>query len=123
MIGRICAITTLLLLGAAPAFAQGECLDPIAPAAVDGNSATKEQMEAARGDVMNFMKSSDDYQDCLDADFKQKKDKALKDKKPLDPQMAQQVDNEISANQQMKEKVGAEYNAAVVAYKAKHPNG
>jgi hypothetical protein len=80
-------------------------------------------MLAAHGDVMNFLKSSDDYQDCLDAAFKEQKEKAIKDKKPLDPQVAQQVDEEIAANQRMKEKVGAEYNAAVQAYKAKHPNG
>lgn len=123
MMGKACIFTGLLLLGAVPAYAQGDCVDPVAPAAIDGSTATKEQMQAAHGDVMNFLKSSDDYQDCLDATYKEQKEKALKDKKPLDPQIGQQVDNEITANQQMKEKVGAEYNAAVAAYKVKHPNG
>ena len=123
MIGKGCALAAVLLLGTGPAFAQGECVNPVAPAAIDGSTATKEQMLAAHGDVLNFLKSSDDYQDCLDAAYKEQKEKAIKDKKPLDPQVAQQVDDEIAANQRMKEKVGAEYNAAVVAYKAKHPNG
>jgi hypothetical protein len=123
MMGKSCALVGFLLLGAVPAFAQEDCVDPIAPAAIDGGTATKAQMEAARGDVMNFIKSSDDFQDCLDASYNEQKQKAFKDKKPLDPQIGQQIDAEITANQRMKEKIGAEFNAAVAAYKAKHPNG
>ena len=33
------------------------------------------------------------------------------------------TDAKIQSNQALKEKVGAEYNAAVTAYKAKHPGG
>jgi len=120
---KLTMLAGLLLISASPALAQSECFDPIAPAAVNGATATKDQMENDRKDVMDFIKSSDDYQSCLDADYKQRQAKAQKDNKPLPPEAAQEVDNKISANQRVKEKVGAEFNAAVAAYKQKHPGG
>jgi hypothetical protein len=70
---------------------------------------------------MNFIKSSDDYQDCVDAELKDQQRQAVKDKKPVDPQAVKDADAKMTANQRLKEKIGAEYNASVQAYKAKHP--
>jgi hypothetical protein len=109
---------------AAPAFADSSsCSEPYPPAAIDGSTATENQMKAAHNDVVNFIKSSDDYQSCLNADYVAQAQEAAKskDKKPLDPSIQAAVNAKIEANQKEKEKVGAEFNTAVVAYKAKHP--
>lgn len=118
-------LACVLLVGtAAPAFADASsCSEPIAPAAVDGGGATEAQMNAAHDDVVNFVKASDDYQACLFRDLNDQADAAKKAKKDLDPAIAQDVQNRVDANQKLKEKVGTEFNAAVMAYKAKHPNG
>ncbi len=51
----------------------------------------------------------------------QKKAKESKDKTPLDPSIQPSVQAKIDSNQKLKERIGAEYNTAVAAYKAKHP--
>jgi len=112
----------LLAVSAVPALAQSSCMEPIAPAAVDGSTATADQMKGAHDDVMTFIKQSDDYQVCLYKDLNDQKAAALKDKKDLDPSIEPAVDAKVQANQALKEKVGGEFNAAVTAYKAKHPS-
>lgn len=116
----------LVMLSVVPAFAQMGCSDPIAPSAVSGGTATEQQMKDAKADVLNFMKSSDDYQQCLINQVKAGKAEAAKhagDKtpKPFDPAIETAANAKIDANQRLKEKVGAEYNAAVAGYKAAHP--
>jgi hypothetical protein len=111
-----------LLISAVPALAASPCDEPYAPAAVDGSKATEAQMKGAHDDVMTFMKSSDDYQSCLLDDLKNQQDTAAKakDPKPLDQSIVDGVNKKVDVNQRMKEKVGAEFNAAVIAYKAAH---
>ena len=111
----------LLVASAAPVLAESACMAPIAPAAVDGSTATPAQMKATHDDVMTFIKQSDDYQMCLFKELNDAKAAALKDKKDLDPSIEQGVNAKVQDNQSLKEKVGNEFNAAVVAYKAKHP--
>jgi len=107
------------LVGASmvPAMAQSACQEPIAPTALDGATATTAQMNGAHDDVLTFIKQSDDYQ-LTDAKLD-----AVKNKKTLDPSIETGVQAKVDSNQHLKEKVGGEYNAAVMAYKAKHPNG
>src|SRR5690348_1625113 len=126
MLGKIGLAVAAVVISAAPAMAQNMCGEPpIPPAAVDGSKATEAQMKDAHDDVVNFIKSSDDYQSCMFADLARQKREAAKakDPKPLDPSIEQGVKAKVGANQAMKEKVGAEYNAAVVSYKAAHPKG
>jgi flagellar biosynthesis GTPase FlhF len=114
----------ILTASAIPAFAaSSQCSNPIAPAAVDGSLASEAQMKGAHDDVVNFIKSSDDYQQCLVNDLDAQKEAAAKakDPKPLDPSIEDAVNEKIAANQRLKEKVGGEYNAAVQAFKSKHP--
>ena len=123
MLGRIGLAVAALMISAVPALADSACgSDPYAPAAIDGSTATQQQMKDAHDDVMNFMKASDDYQSCLIDDLKSQKDAAAKakDPKPLDPSIEASVNKKVDDNQRMKEKVGAEFNAAVIAYKAAH---
>jgi|ERR1051326_1067883 len=124
MLGKISTGMAILAFTAAPAWAAS-CVDPIPPVAVNGATASEQQMKDAHDDVTNFIKSSDDYQSCLLADLTAQREKAAKakDPKPLDPAIEQGVQARIEANQRMKEKVGAEFNAAVLAYKSKHSKG
>jgi hypothetical protein len=124
MLSRIAMASAFVLGMAAPALADSSsCSEPYPPTAIDGNTATADQMKAAHNDVVNFIKSSDDYQSCLNADYTAQAQEAAKskDKKPLDPSIKAAVSAKLEANQKEKEKVGAEFNTAVVAYKAKHP--
>ncbi len=124
MLRKIGLACILLVGAAAPALADSSsCSEPIAPVAVDGSTATEAQMNAAHDDVVNFVKASDDYQSCLLRDLNAQEEAAKKAKKDLDPAIAANVQQHVDANQQMKEKVGTEFNGAVLAYKAKHPNG
>jgi hypothetical protein len=107
-----------------PALAQSaSCTRPVAPAALDGANANKDQMTQQRDDVVNFIKSSDDYQSCLLADLNAQKIKAQKDKKDIPAGLEDAVNAKVQVNQREKEKVGGEFNAAVQAYKGKHPKG
>ena len=115
-------VAVLVGLSAAPAMAQSLCQEPIAPAAVDGSKATTAQMNGAHDDVVAFIKQSDDYQSCLLKELRDAKAAALKNKKDVDPSLESAVDAKVSANQHLKEKIGGEFNAAVMAFKAKHPN-
>lgn len=124
MLNRFVMSAVFVLGMAAPALADSSsCYEPYPPAAVDGNTATKAQMESAVKDVKSFIAASDDYQSCLLSDLAQQKRAAArsKDKTPLDPSIEQGVDAKVNANQALKVKVGGEFNAAVQAYKAKHP--
>ena len=117
-------LVAVLALAATPAFADlSSCYEPIPPAAIDGSKATEAQMKSALTDVKDFIKASDDYQTCLNTQYiaLEKKAKDSKDKTPIDPSIKADVQTKIDANQKMKERVGAEYNASATAFNAKHP--
>jgi hypothetical protein len=122
MLNKFALAAAALMISAAPALAAGGCDEPYAPAAIDGSTATEAQMKGAHDDVVNFMKASDDYQGCLLNDLKEQQAAAAKakDPKPLDPSIAAGVNKAVDQNQRMKEKVGSEFNAAVMAFKAAH---
>ena len=121
MLKTVGLVSALLLASVVPAFAESACSEPIPPVAIDGSTASTAQMNAAHDDVMTFLKQSDDYQLCLLKELKDATDAAKRDKKDLDPSIDAGVRAKVQANQNIKEKVGAEFNAAVNAYKAKHP--
>ena len=125
MFGRYIVAATLIAI-AMPALADSSaCTAPIAPASINGNTATQQQMKDAISDFKTFQQASDDYQTCLIADLKAQKLAAAKakDPKPLDPSVAVGMNARIDANQKLKEKIAAELNAAIIAYKGKHPGG
>ncbi len=125
MLGRY-AIAAVLIAIASPALADSSRCGPppIAPASVDGNTASKSQMEGAIADFKTFQQQSDDYQSCLVADLRAQRLAAANDSKnphKLDPSVEASVNALIDANQKLKERVGAQLNAAIIAYKSKHP--
>jgi hypothetical protein len=124
MLGKFGLAAAALLISAAPALAQSGCGGaPIAPAAVDGSKATEAQMKDAHDDVVNFIKASDDFQSCVIGDLARQKREAAKQNPPkqLDASVTAAANAKVDGNQKTKEKVGAEYNASVQAYKAAHP--
>lgn len=124
MLRKLSLASVMVLAMAVPAFADASsCYEPIAPAAVDGNTATEAQLKSSLSDVKDFIKASDDYQTCLLSDLQEQKRQAArsKDKKPLDPSIEADVKARVDKNQKLKEQVGAEYNNAAKAYQAKHP--
>jgi hypothetical protein len=125
MLRNFSLASVMVLAMAVPALADASsCYEPIAPAAVDGNTATEAQLKSSLSDVKDFIKASDDYQTCLIADLQQQKRDAArsKDKKPLDPSIEADANARIAKNQALKERIGTEYNNAVHAYQAKHPS-
>jgi len=123
MVGKFGMAALFVLASAAPALAD-QCNQPIPPAiAIDGGTATLEQMQNAIKDFKTFQGASDDYQACLVADLKRQKEAAAKakDPKPLDPSIESGVSAKMAANQADKEKVGGELNAQIMAYKQAHP--
>lgn len=126
MFNKFSLAVAAVLISAAPAMAQSVCGSaPIAPSAMDGSKATEAQMKDAHDDVVNFIKASDDYQGCMFSDLDRQKREATKSKdgKPLDQGIIDGINAKVNANQKTKEKVGAEYNAAVHAFKEAHPKG
>src|ERR1041384_4384535 len=75
MLGKISTGMAILVFASAPAWAAS-CVDPIPPVAVNGATASEQQMKDAHDDVTNFIKSSDDYQSCLLADLTAQREKA-----------------------------------------------
>ena len=126
MLGKVTLASVFVLSLAVPALADASsCYEPIAPAAVDGSTATEAQLKSSLADVKEFIKASDEYQTCLLSDLQQQKREASrqkdKDKQKLDPSIEADVNARISKNQKLKEQVGGEYNTAAKAYLAKHP--
>jgi hypothetical protein len=120
-------LSVILIAGAAMAFAgsamaQGACVRPAAPAAMDGTTATLEQLLANKTDVATFIGASDTFQTCVLGDLAAKKAAAKKAKANLDPAVVKAAEDEVSANQADKERVGTAFNAAAKAYKAAHPS-
>jgi len=110
---------TLALAG--PALAEGACVRPTAPAAVDGATVTLEQLQAAKNAVIAFMAASDTFQVCVLDDLAAKRAAAKESKTKVDPAVAKALQTQVDENQADKESAGAAYNAAAKAYKAAHP--
>jgi hypothetical protein len=80
-----------------------------------------DQLKSAKDAVMTFMTASDDYQTCVLTEVAAKKKAATAAKTTVDPAVLKAADDDVASNQADKEKVGAEFNDSVHAYKAAHP--
>jgi hypothetical protein len=97
--------------------AQEACVEPPAPAPVDGAQVNEEQMRAAMAAARNFIAQSDVYQACLASTVDAAKTQATADGKPLDPAVESTAKAKADANQKVKERVGVEINTAISVYK------
>lgn len=97
------------------------CVEPIAPASVNGATATEQELKDAITNFQAFQLASDDYQNCMIAESKAPQEAAKAEyRKPLNPGVVQAVSARIDANQRLKERVGGELNAAILQYRMKH---
>ena len=115
-------MTAGAMLGLASPALAAECVRPEAPAAVDGATATMEQLLAAKAGVTDFMAKSDAYQSCVLDDVAAQKAAAKAAKTKFDSAIAKAADAKVSENQADKERVGQAFNGAAKAYKAAHPS-
>jgi hypothetical protein len=97
--------------------AQEACVEPPAPAPVNGAQVNEEQMRAAMAAARNFIAQSDVYQACLASTVDAAKTQATADGKPLDPAVESTAKAKADANQKVKERVGVEINTAISVYK------
>ena len=111
----------VLVMLAAPAFAQGQCSAPIAPVMPDGKTVTLARLNQAAKNAVAFIKASDNYQVCILDDIAAQDQQAKNSKKALDPAIRKALENKGDANQKEKERIGKEYNVASAAYKVVHP--
>jgi len=119
---KILAAACIIVAGTAgSALAQSSCSEPIAPAALNGSKANLKQISEAAHDANQFIKQSDDYQECLKQELIQKQQRAAHDKKQLDPSVGEQVQSEIDESQKMKEKVGGEFQIALQTFCRRDP--
>ena len=117
-------VTAALVMLAGPAFAQGfedKCSAPIAPVVPDGKTAAVPQLTQAANDVKNYVKASDDYQQCLLAEINTYETQAKGTKQGIDPSIRKTLEAKGDTNQKDKERIGAAYNKAVGDYCAAHP--
>ncbi len=115
------AAVLLVAAGIVPAFADDSCQVPPVPAAVDGATASRDQVLAAQAGVKTYMSASDTYQACINDYITAQNAQADKDKKPHDAAMIQAEGDKVTTNQTNKQKVGDDFNTAVGAYKKAHP--
>jgi hypothetical protein len=110
-----------LALSVAPAFAfQSRCVEPYAPVVPDPRATTKQQLDEAKRAVIQFIKDSDQFQDCLLLELKTEQQTAARKQKSFDPRIEADIKKMISANQREKERIGATYNGAVHTWNALH---
>lgn len=122
MIVLSAAFALATLLAAMPASAySSRCVQPYAPTVPDGRTATKPQIDSAKNFVVQFIKDSDQYQDCLLLELKTERETAARKGKTFNPQIQTDITNMVAANQREKERVGAEYNGQSHIYNEAHP--
>jgi hypothetical protein len=119
---RIAVATAAVCLLAAPALADNTCVEPFAPTVPHGGNATKEQMLTARKEVTDFIKLSDQYQQCIILDVQQQRTAAQHDGKTVPQDVEDRAKARIDDNQRDKERVGKEFNDSVHAYDVAHPS-
>ena len=100
--------------------AQESCAEPQEPAPIDGAQVSEDQMRAAAAAARSFIAQSDVYQACLANAVDAAKTQATADGKPPDPALESDAKAKADANQKVKERVGAEINTAISAYKQTH---
>jgi alpha-beta hydrolase superfamily lysophospholipase len=121
MLKRFALTAILLVVGAVPAFADDTCQAPPVPVAVDGATASRDQLVAAIAAVKTYIAASDTYQTCIGDYLAAQKVQADKDKKPVDPATIQAEGDKVTANQNNKQTIGDAINVSIGAFKKAHP--
>jgi len=111
-----------LMLASSGAIAQGVCTAPAPPPPLNGAEANAEQLRAAIADARNFIGQANIYENCLKDEVEADHANAAANRTPTDPAADRQVETQIVANRQLKDKVSSDVAAAMDAYKKAHAN-
>ena len=121
----LCLLTVAMAALAAPALmpalAQSACMEPAAPTMPDGKTAARAEIITAAGAAKEFVTKSDDYQNCLNAEYAALVTKMQAETAKIDPKLNTEREAKITANQKKKEEVGKAYGATAAAYKQANP--
>jgi hypothetical protein len=117
-------LTLVFALGSA-AHAQATCTYPRAPDAIpDGNTASKEEMVAAKNEVQRYNTEMNAYLDCIkleiDATTPKDPSKLSKDDKAKAEQQEKVLTQKNNAAVDELQAVVGRFNEQLKAYKAKH---
>jgi len=117
-------LTLILALGSA-AYAQADCTYPRAPDAIpDGNTASKEEMIAAKNEVSRYNTEMNAYLDCikLEINAATPKDpsKLSKDERTKAEEQEKMLTQKNNAAVDELQAVVGRFNDQLKAYKAKH---
>lgn len=100
-----------------PVNAQVPCTAPFLPVVPDGATATEEQIIGAREQVMNFVRDSEQYQNCLVTYLRQIEAEAARDPDAeVDPQVQRRTNALLQSNGNHLTRVGQEFNDAARAF-------
>lgn len=110
----------ILLGGTSPVLAQGNCLEPVMPAQVDGSVATADQLRAAMAEARSFIAQASLYQDCLLQEVDAAKTQAMATGQPFEPMIETSARYKIASSQKAQDKVGNAIDGSVSAYKLVH---
>jgi len=104
----------ILIGGALPGAAQEACIEPVAPAALEGQL-SPDRMRAALADARHFIAQSSLYQECLLKEVEAAKQQAAISGMPFEPMIETSVRLRIAASQKAQDDVGMAVNRAITA--------
>lgn len=118
---KVCGLlAACVVMASMPAFAEDSCAlpdDP--PKAVDGSTAAAEDITSAAHNANVYLKAATAYQDCIGGIL----DAKSKEAKAANREVAKEDEVAYATNwrkvQRVKERVGGQYNGALVNYCAR----
>jgi hypothetical protein len=97
-------------------FNKDNCQAPLLPAAVDGFSATREQVVAAMAEAKRYAAASDAFQKCVSDFVATKRMEAARGGRSLTPSQTIIENHRILVSQRSKEKAAAQVRVAINAF-------
>ncbi len=111
---RLAIAFAILIGGACPSVAQDACVEPTAPAPLDGQP-NPDRMRAALADTRHFIAQSSLYQDCLLKEVEAAKQQAASSGMPFEPMIETSAKLKVAASQKAQDDVGMAVNRAITA--------
>jgi hypothetical protein len=97
-------------------FNKDNCRAPLLPAALDGFSATREQVVAAMADAKRYAAASDAFQKCVSDFVTVKRMEAMRGGRSLTPSQVIIENHRILVSQRSKERATAQVRVAINAF-------
>jgi hypothetical protein len=116
MIRKILSGAAMVIVLAAPALAQDQCVAPAVPAIPDGAKAAPNQIVAAQNDIKAFAAASDNYQACLAQELGRQKDLAKQNNSEFDPKIQAALETNGQTQRADAGRLAAAWGAAVEAF-------